>query len=182
VRLGLETLRQTRGITAPVLQVAGEHHERCDGSGYPRGLDGPRISAAGRMAAIVDVYDAVTSKRIYHTHLEPAAALGRLYKRGPRYFDLDLVQQFIQAIGIYPVGSLVRLESNRLAVVLEQNPGVLLCPKVRVVRDLAGSRTLAPFDLDLAGPEAAGDAIQSHEESERWDLDPDRILNQEQGT
>lgn len=176
VRLGLETLRRTPGITGPVLQVTGEHHERCDGSGYPRGLLGSAISLPGRMAAIVDVYDAVTSNRIYHAHLEPAAALGRLYKRSPRHFDLDLVQHFIQAIGIYPVGSLVRLESNRLAVVLEQNQGALLRPKVRVVRDLAMNRALAPFDLDLSGTEAAGDGIQGHEEPGRWDLDPHRYL------
>jgi HD-GYP domain-containing protein (c-di-GMP phosphodiesterase class II) len=179
VRLGLETLGQTPGVSGTVLLVAAEHHERCDGSGYPKHLQGDAISLYGRMAAIVDVYDAVTSKRIYHHHLEPAVALRRLYERSPRYFDQDLVQQFIQAIGIYPVGSLVRLESNRLAVVMEQNQGGLLNPKVRVVYDLTRGTALSPFDLDLSRPEAAGEDIVSHEEPAAWNLDTDACLNQE---
>jgi putative nucleotidyltransferase with HDIG domain len=177
VRLGLETLGQTPGVSQAVIQVAAEHHERCDGSGYPRRLTGDRISLLGRMASIVDVYDAVTSNRIYHRFLEPAAALRWLYQRSPKEYDQDLVQHFIQAIGIYPVGSLVRLESNRLAVVLEQNEGGLLRPKVRVVHDVDRAQALDPFDLDLSRPEARGDGILNHEEPAHWNLDPAALLS-----
>ena len=179
VRLGLETLTQTPGISQAVLQVAAEHHERCDGSGYPRGLRQAGISMLGRMAAIADVYDAVTSNRIYHRFLEPAAALRWLYRRSPKDFDPDLVQHYIQAIGIYPVGSLVRLESNRLAVVVEQNEGGLLYPKVRVVQDLAQGQALDPFDLDLSRPEARPDGILGSEEPAHWGVDTDYVLNLE---
>jgi putative nucleotidyltransferase with HDIG domain len=181
VRLGLETLAQTPGITTPVIQVAAEHHERCDGSGYPNRLTGGQISQLGRMASIVDVYDATTSNRIYHQFLEPAPALRRLFERAPREFDLDLVQQFIQAIGIYPAGSLVRLKSDRLAVVVEQTPGRLLWPKVRVVYDLARDQGVPPFDLDLAPYEGGDEAILGYEDPVAWSLDPNAYLNLELG-
>jgi putative nucleotidyltransferase with HDIG domain len=177
VRLGLETLAQTPGVTEAVIQMAGEHHERCDGSGYPRRLQAAQISLLGRMAAIADVYDAVTSNRIYHRFLEPAAALRWLYQRSPKEYDQDLVQQFIQAIGIYPVGSLVRLESERLAVVVDQNEGGLLRPKVRVLHDLGRDQALDPYELDLSRPEAQGDGILSHEEPSHWNLDPARLID-----
>ena len=175
VRLGLETLSQTPGVSDLVVQVAAQHHERLDGSGYPRKLKGFEISPMGRMATIVDVYDAMTSTRSYNTGVEPGVALQRLYQ-GSHGFDQDMVQHFIQAIGIYPVGSLVRLESNRLAVVMEQNQGGLLHPVVRVVYDIGGDRPLAPFDLDLSGPENAGDGVLSHEEPAAWNLDPGSFL------
>jgi hypothetical protein len=156
--------------------VAAQHHERFDGSGYPEGLEGHGISQLGRMAAIVDVYDAITSIRVYHHGIEPAAALQHVYGWGAAKFDEELVQHFIQAIGIYPVGSLVRLESDRLAVVLEQQAGGLLRPKVRVVYDIRQDRALAPFDLDLALPEQAGDSIVGHEEADAWPVDPASCL------
>jgi putative nucleotidyltransferase with HDIG domain len=179
VRLGLETLSQTPGVSNLVMQVAAEHHERLDGSGYPRRLKGLQISPLGRMATIVDVYDALTSSRIYHRSIEPGQALQRLYQDHPGEFDADLVQHFIQAIGIYPVGSLVRLESNRLAVVMQQNHGGPLRPVVRVVYDIGHGRLLPPFDLDLTGPESAGDGVLGHEPPAAWNLDPNRFLTME---
>jgi putative nucleotidyltransferase with HDIG domain len=176
VLLGLETLGRTPGISAPVLQVTGEHHERYDGSGYPGGLSGLGISPLGRISAIVDVYDAVTSTRVYHAGIEPSEALRRLYLRSPGDFDPDLVQHFIRAIGIYPVGSMVRLESNRLAVVLEHNRARALQPKVRIVYDIGRGRTLSPLDLDLAAPAAAGDGILGPERPAAWNLEPQALL------
>ena len=176
VPLGLETLRQTPGISPSVIQVAAEHHERMDGSGYPAGLRGDAISRLGRMAAIIDVYDAITSIRVYYHGIEPAAALQHLFQRGTGQFDGDLVEHFIQAIGIYPVGSLVRLASGRLAVVLEQQQDGLLRPKVRVLYDLRQDRALEPFDLDLAQEAQAGDSILGHEEPWSWAVDPAAAL------
>jgi HD-GYP domain-containing protein (c-di-GMP phosphodiesterase class II) len=179
VVLGLETLRETPGISRTVIQVAGEHHERFGGSGYPEQLSGGEISQLGRMAAIVDVYDAITSNRIYHKGMEPPAALTKLFEWSEQHFDPELVQHFIQAIGIYPVGSLVRLASNRLAVVMEQGGHGLLFPTVRVVYDIQRGRKLAPVDLDLTDPVTGGDAILRNEEPENWGIDPFEYLTLE---
>jgi putative nucleotidyltransferase with HDIG domain len=169
VVLGVEVLKATPDISLTVMQVASEHHERYEGSGYPNRLKGEAISQLGRMAAIVDVYDALTSNRIYHKGMEPTDALTKLFEWSDHHFDPLLVQYFIQAIGIYPVGSLVRLESGRLAVVIEQGAQDLLHPKVRVVFDLVRRQALAPFDLDLATGE---DAIAASVNPGEWELDP----------
>ena len=172
VVLGLEVLRQTPGIPTTVIQVAGEHHERFEGSGYPFRLKGPEISQLGRMAAIVDVYDALTSNRVYHRGLEPSTALTKMFEWSQHHFDPELVQHFIQAIGIYPVGSLVRLDSRRLAVVIEQGAQGLLFPKVRVIYDIPRARKIRPLDVDLSNPESGGDAIASNEEPSAWGISP----------
>ena len=172
VTLGLETLRQTAGISRTVIQIAGEHHERFEGSGYPEQIGGKEISELGRMAAIVDVYDAITSNRIYHKGMEPPAALKKLFEWSNHHFDEELVQHFIQAIGIYPVGSLVRLDSQRLAVITEQSVSGLLYPKVKVVFDIRKNKLLTPFDMDLSLPESAGDSILGNEEPETWQINP----------
>ena len=172
VTLGLETLAQTPGISQTVIQIAGEHHERFEGSGYPSRVKGMEISELGRMAAIVDVYDAITSNRIYHKGMEPPAALKKLFEWSNHHFDEELVQHFIQAIGIYPVGSLVKLASNRLAVILEQGSAGLLLPKVRIIFDTHKGRRLDPFDVDLSLPESGGDEILNTEEPEDWNIKP----------
>ncbi len=172
VILGVEVLRRTPGISRTVLQVAEEHHERYEGTGYPRHEKGEEISQLGRMAAIVDVYDAITSNRIYHKGMEPSAALTRLYEWSDHHFDPDLVQRFIQAIGIYPVGSLVRLDSGRLAVVAEQGSQGLLVPLVRVVHDPRLARQVRPYDLDLSNPASGGDSIVDQEDPGAWGINP----------
>jgi len=179
VNLGLEVLKSTPGISQTVMQVAGEHHERYEGTGYPRGLKGAEISRPGRMAAIVDVYDAITSNRIYHRGMEPPTALTKLFEWSDHHFDPDLVQHFIQAIGIYPVGSLVRLESGRLGVVVDQGTQGLLFPVVRVVHDLFRNRRLRPFDLDLGGAAGGGDSIVRNEEPQNWGINPFDFLTME---
>ena len=172
VVLGLETLRTTPGISRTVMQVTGEHHERFEGSGYPYGIERDEISQLGRMAAIVDVYDAITSNRIYHKGMEPPAALTKLFEWSDHHFDPERVQHFIQAIGIYPVGSLVQLNSRRLAVVMEQGAQGLLFPKVRVVYDVNRRQKITPLDLDLSAAGSGGDAIQKNEDPELWGLNP----------
>ena len=176
VALGLDVLRQTPGISKTVVQVAGEHHERFAGSGYPERIKGAEISLLGRMAAIVDVYDAITSNRIYHKGMEPPAALTKLFEWSAEHFDPELVQHFIQAIGIYPVGSLVQLGSRRLAVVLEQGSQGLLFPKVRIIYDLQRNCKVPPKDLDLSDPASAGDTIIRNEDPEQWGVNPFEYL------
>ena len=160
------------GVSEMVIQIASEHHEKMGGGGYPRGISGDQISQVGRMTAIVDVYDALTSNRVYHTAKEPSEVLKRLLEWSGPHLDGDLVQHYIQALGIYPVGSLVRLSGGRLAVVVEQGED-LLRPTVRVVYDTGRKLRLQPRDLHLAH---SSDQIVDYEEPETWGIDPMEYL------
>lgn len=170
-------LQHTPGISRIALDVAGQHHERYDGSGYPNRLKGGEISLYGRMGAIVDVYDALTSDRVYHKGMAPTAALGRLLEWSNFHFDPELVRAYVRAVGIYPTGSLVRLESGRLGVVTEQHQDKPMRPKVRVIFHAKHQRYLPPELLDLAGP-GCQDRIVGHEEFADWRIDPQAWLPQ----
>ena len=170
--LSRDLLTGVPGISTLVIQIAGEHHERMGGGGYPAGLPGAEISQIGRMAAIADVYDALTSNRVYHKGMEPSEVLKKLLEWSGSHLDGDLVQQFIRTLGIYPVGALVRLSSGRLAVVVEQSED-LLRPTVRLVYDTKLNLQLPPRDLHLVH---AAEEIEDYEEPEDWDLDPITFL------
>ena len=174
VRHSGTVLEASGGIHPAAIQVAVQHHERYDGSGYPHGLKGDEISLAGHMAGIVDVYDAISSDRCYRRGEEPTAVLGKLLEWSKFHFHRELTQRFIQCVGIYPVGTLVRLESGRLAVVLEPGEKSLLHPIVRVVYDTTRARHLKPLDLDLANPspQTGDDRIVGYESPDRWGLQP----------
>jgi HD-GYP domain-containing protein (c-di-GMP phosphodiesterase class II) len=121
---GHALLKQTGGVTREALEVCLHHHERLDGSGYPQGLAGDALSELARMAAICDVYDAITSNRPYKHSWDPAEAIAHMASvKGA--FDPALYSAFVRCLGIYPTGALVRLQSERLAVALEQNPGAM---------------------------------------------------------
>lgn len=164
-------LQNTPGLSQIALDVAGQHHERHDGTGYPNKLKGEEISLYGRMGAIVDVYDALTSDRVYHKGMSPTAALGRLLEWSGFHFDPELVKSFIRSVGIYPTGALVRLESGRLAVVLEQHESHSLQPVVKVIFHAVHQRYLPPEVLDLSKP-GGNDRITGHEEFDAWGIDP----------
>ena len=164
-----DLLQATPGISETVIRIASEHHEKMGGCGYPLGLRGDQISRAGRMAAIVDVYDALTSNRVYHKGMEPSDALKKLLEWSGDHLDGDLVQQFIRALGIYPVGSLVRLSDGKLAVVVEQQED-LLRPAVRVIFDAGRACKLVPRELNLQAVSAV--SIESFEDPAKWKLDP----------
>lgn len=149
---GVDLLARSRGFPPAALSVVAEHHERIDGSGYPHGKTGAEISLFGQMAAIVDVYDAITTHRVYHRGMEPSEALRKLLEWSNHHFDPKLVQQFIRCVGIYPVGTLVRLASGRIAVVVESSRDGLLRPVVRVCFDPSRQRELTLEDLDLSDP------------------------------
>ena len=162
-------LENTPKISDTALLVAAQHHERFDGSGYPNRLQGAGISLYGQMAAIVDVYDAITSERVYHKGMPPTQALKKLLEWSEFHFDPALVQSFIRTIGIYPTGSLVRLESSRLGVVLEQNEGNLLEPVVRVFYHAGKQYYIPPEVVDLAKTQ---DRVAGFESYEKWNIDP----------
>jgi len=156
--------------------VLEQHHERYDGTGYPAGSKGAAISQFGQMAAIVDVYDAITAERVYHQAMAPVDALRKLQEWSKFHFNEELVHHFIRSVGIYPVGTTVMLESGLLGIVVEQNGADLLRPVLRVVYDTGKSWAVTPYDLDLAVSGRA-DRIVSHELPERWGIDVQLHLN-----
>lgn len=174
VARGHEVLIQSPNFPDPSVMVMAQHHERFDGTGYPARLSQSQISQYGQMAAIVDVYDAITSNRVYHTAMLPNDALKKLMEWSQTQFNPELVELFIKTIGIYPVGSLIRLESGYLAVVVEQRLDDLLHPKVRVVYDTRKGGRIPPRLLDLSWGSniRGGDTIVGHESPEEWDINP----------
>ncbi|ADH87059.1 HD-GYP domain-containing protein [Desulfurivibrio alkaliphilus] len=169
-------LAATAAISLPVAKIALEHHERFDGTGYPYGLNGEAISRGGQMASIADVFDALSADRCYHRGMEQAEVLRRLYGWRHSHFNAELVQRFIKCIGIFPPGTLVRLESGMLAVVVESGQN-LLQPVVRLVYDTNRDWAVFPRDLDLAKPGKGGaDRIICHELPARWGINPLKAL------
>lgn len=172
--IGRELLKRTPGIPETAINITGQHHERYDGTGYPDKIKTDEISRFGQMAAIVDVYDALTSDRIYHKGMEPTAALKKLFEWSKFHFNTELVERFIRLIGIYPVGSLVRLESGMLGVVVSPGKESLLHPTVRTVFDIKHKYFVTPHDIDLSIQR--GDSIIQHESPHRWGIEPFKHL------
>lgn len=165
---GAEILALAGGVEPEVIDVCLHHHEKIDGSGYPHGLKQDQISQLARMGAICDVYDAITSNRPYKKGWGPAESIQRM-AQWKGHFDQDLLKAFIKAIGIYPIGSLVRLSSQRLAVVVEQNEGQMLKPKVKAFFSL---RSNLPFKYSLIDLSAPGveERIEAREPLEKWNF------------
>lgn len=161
---GHEMLLEGRGATPEVLDVCLHHHERIDGTGYPHKLSGDALSRIARMGAICDVYDAITSNRPYKRGWDPAESIARMASwKG--HFDTQLFTCFVKSLGIYPVGSLVRLESGRLAVVVEGNPAALTAPFVKVFFSTKSNMPVPVQRLDLS---QGGDRIVGRELPSQW--------------
>lgn len=135
VRHGLEILGELPGISSMVMDMVASHHERHDGSGYPQGLSGVEIPIFGRIGGIVDSYDAMTSERPYAPSRAPHQVVSELYKRRGSAFQPELVEQFIQACGIYPTGSLVELSDGRVGVITAVHSLKRLRPALMVLLD-----------------------------------------------
>jgi HD-GYP domain-containing protein (c-di-GMP phosphodiesterase class II) len=150
------------------LDVCLHHHERPDGKGYPFGLAGEALTREARMGAVCDVYDAITSNRPYKAGWDPAESIARMTewtKAGQ--FDPTLVHAFVTVLGIYPTGSLVRLQSTRLAVVVEQNPNALAAPHVKVFFSTRAQMPVTPELIDLSQP-GCTERIISRESNRSW--------------
>jgi putative nucleotidyltransferase with HDIG domain len=175
VAYGGRILESATGISVISLEVLAQHHERYDGTGYPCRLQGETIALHGHMAAIADVYDALTSDRVYHQGEAPTYVLQKLLEWSEYHFHPRLVQSFIRVIGIYPVGTLVRLESGRLAVVSEQRRNDLLRPKVKIVYNIPTGTYLPPKEVDLSASDA-NDHIVAFELASKWQIDPSHYI------
>jgi HD-GYP domain-containing protein (c-di-GMP phosphodiesterase class II) len=149
VRLGLDALKETGRLLPEVELGISQHHERMDGSGYPRGLVGDDISIYGRMAAIADCFSALITPRPYANPQAPQEALMSLYEWGDKSLHLPLIEQFIQAVSIFPVGSMVELSSAEIAVVLAHNRARRLEPKVLLLTWPDKTPLATPIERDL---------------------------------
>lgn len=148
---GVALLANAVGISDIVRDVCVHHHEKMDGTGYPHRLAGDAISLFARMGAICDVYDAITSTRPYKEGWCPAESLQRMASWTPNHLDPEIFQAFVKTIGIYPVGTLVSLQSGRLGVVIDQQIGKsLLQPMVKVFFSVKSNHYIAPKLIDLA--------------------------------
>jgi cyclic di-GMP phosphodiesterase len=149
VELGLAALQQTDTVPPHVYEMIRTHHERDNGSGYPDRLPGGRIPLFGRMAAVIDSYDAMTSNRGYRKAMSRHAALQELYRARDSLYSAEVVEQFIQCLNVYPTGSLVELDNGCVALVMAQNPARRLRPRVMVLTtpDKQLAADFRPLDL-----------------------------------
>ena len=135
VEFGTEIVRKIQGSGMEMIDMVRAHHERFDGSGYPLGTRGADIPLFGRIAGILDCYDAITSDRSYQRAISPHQALRVLYNARNAGFQEELVEQFIQCLGVYPTGSLVELVSGEVGIVIAQNRVRRLRPKIMLILD-----------------------------------------------
>ncbi len=155
----MQILRETPGLPAELPGLAALHHERYDGSGYPKGMKSDEIGLFGSIAGLVDSFDAMTHPRPYAEVYSPSNALNQLYNARNVLFDGPLVEQFVQCIGIFPVGALVELNSGEVGIVIAQNMVRRLMPRVMVVLDARGAVLRPQVILDLANEPKASPGV-----------------------
>jgi putative nucleotidyltransferase with HDIG domain len=150
-----------------VLDVCLHHHEKTDGSGYPSGLKADEISLFAKMGAVCDVYDAITSNRPYKLGWDPAESLRKMAEWTRGHFDPTVFQAFVKSMGIYPVGSLVRLTSGRIGVVVEQTAKSLTTPRIKVFFSSKSNMRILPQVIDLSQPDTS-EKIAGREDPAKW--------------
>lgn len=165
---GESILRRDKSLSEIVIDVCLHHHEKKNGSGYPHGLKSDEISLFARMGAVCDVYDAITSNRPYRAGWNPAESIHRM-AQWQDHFDETVFHAFVKSLGIYPVGSLVRLESGHLGVVIGQGEKSLLSPRVRVFFSIRPRGHIKPEIVDLSQP-GCQDRIVSCENAAKWGI------------
>ncbi len=169
---GWEILRAAGVESEMTLDVCLHHHERMDGRGYPDKLSGEQISLYARMGAVCDVYDAISSTRCYKSAWSPGESIKRMAGWRQGHFDERIFQAFLKTVGIYPVGTLVRLKSGRLGVVLEQSEDNLLEPRVRV---FFSTKSDGPIPMEVIDLRRSQDAIEGLEDAAKWGFDLARV-------
>ena len=164
---GHRMLIASLGLDPMVLDVCLHHHEKMDGSGYPKGLKGDEISVFAKMGAVCDVYDAITSNRPYKAGWDPAESLRKMAEWANGHFDPRVFQAFVKTMGIYPVGSLVRLTSGRIGVVVEQTRKSLTTPCIKVFYSTNSKMRILPEIVDLSRPDSV-EKIVGREDPDKW--------------
>lgn len=167
--LGHQVLLKAQGLNETTLEVCLHHHERMDGGGYPDGLAGENLSLYARMGAVCDVYDAITSERCYKKGWEPSLAIRKMAEWQRGHFDLRIFHAFVKTVGIYPVGTLVKLKSGRLGYVVEQGKKSLTAPIVKVFFSEQANAHILPELVDLSD---SRDVILSSHDPGHWGLSP----------
>jgi putative nucleotidyltransferase with HDIG domain len=176
---GAEILRGTPEIPALAPIVAFEHHLRIDGSGYPYGVSRPSLNVATMLCGIADVYDAMRSHRAYQQSFPTDRILQVLKRNDGQQFDQNLVRRFVQLLGIYPTGNLVRLNTGEIAVVIEVHAPEPYRPHVRVLFDRAGTKVELPYEVNLWEGDPAEDlpsSISAPLNPAAYDIDPLTLL------
>ena len=166
---GHKILLEGIGIGDAALDVCLHHHEKVDGSGYPEHLTDTQISLFAKMGAVCDVYDAITSNRPYKNGWEPAESLRKMAEWSKGHFDTTIFHAFVKSVGIYPIGSLVKLESGHLGVIIEQTEKSLLTPILMVFFSIKSNSRISPKILDLSKSDCK-DKIVSHEDPAKWGI------------
>jgi putative nucleotidyltransferase with HDIG domain len=149
---GAEILRKTPDMPSLAPVIAFEHHLRLDGTGYPHGITRPTLNVGTMLCSIADVYDAMRSQRAYQQAFPSDRIIEVMKRNDGKQFDQHLVRRFVQLIGIYPVGNMVRLSTGEVAVVLKVNATDPQRPQVRVLYDSEGKRLPLTYDLNLWDP------------------------------
>lgn len=169
---GWAMLKVSPSVGEIALDVCRHHHERTDGAGYPDGLSGEALTLFARMGTVCDVYDAITSDRSYKRGWTPAESIRKMVEWKDGHFDDLVFQAFVKTVGIYPAGSLVRLRSGRLGIVVDQTGHSLLTPLVKVFFSIKSDARLMPEVVDLSKTE---DSIVNVEDPTVWGFDLNKI-------
>ena len=148
---GVSSLKSAADVPDISLRIVAEHHERLDGSGYPAGLRGEQIALTSQIVGLINVYDAMVSRRSYRSSLTNRQAIVRLYEHERRtHFARALVERLIQCVGVYPLGAVVELNTGERGVVVAVNPEARLKPAIKVLTDPNGQSYPEPWNIDLS--------------------------------
>jgi len=168
----------SRVMPQAVIDMIASHHERFNGSGYPEAIKGTQIPLYSRIAAIADCYDAITSQRVYAKPITHAQAIKQMYEWRGYDFQPELIEAFIQAVGVYPTGTLVELTSGEVGIVVKENPGKRLRPQVLVILDSDKQQRADFIEMDLSAATETGNQnieIAKTLEPGAFGLDPETL-------
>jgi putative nucleotidyltransferase with HDIG domain len=173
-----QVLSHTKDLPFEAFDISLHHHERHDGSGYPHGLKGDAIGFGSKVAALCDVFDAITSERCYKTGIDRVTGLRKIYEWSGTHFDKELAYKFISFLGVYPVGTCVRLENDMIGVVTGSTENVLQ-PVVRLFYNDKKKSAMKVIEVDLS---REGINVANYESPTNWDADIISVYTKLQST